>query len=341
MKKENRRSPEGKMARKEVIGISAVFLFIILCLFIASSLQAKVVDKTIATVDGEVILMSEYEKRAKPILEEYEKLLTGPDKEIRIKELKEKILDQMIDEKVLIHEAKRMKINVTRKEVQDGIEEIKKRFTTEEEYNQELARQGLLEEKFKEQVKEQLMVIKLIDQEVKAKVVPPTDSEIEDFYKQHESEMVEPEQVRVRHILIKVGENTDKKEALKRITEILKEAKKGKTSFAELAKKYSEDASAPKGGDVGFFIRGRMEMGRKFEDAAFALNVGEISDVVETEYGYHIIQSIEKKAEEKKSLDEIRDYLRNFISQKKMEERYEKWLRTLRDKASITKVEID
>jgi peptidyl-prolyl cis-trans isomerase C len=339
MKKVNRRSPEGKMVRKELIGITTVFLFIILYLFIAGSLRAKVVDKTIATVDGEVILMSEYEKRAKPILEEYEKLLTGPDKEIRIKELKEKILDQMIDEKVLIHEAKRMKINVTRKEVQDGIEEIKKRFTTEEEYNQELARQGLLEEKFKEQVKEQLMVIKLIDQEVKAKVVPPTDSEIEDFYKQHESEMVEPEQVRVRHILIKVGENTDKKEALKRITEILKEAKKGKTSFAELAKKYSEDPSAAKGGDIGFFVRGQMV--RKFEEVAFALNVGEISDVVETEYGYHIIQSIEKKAEEKKSLDEIRDYLRNFISQKKMEERYEKWLRTLRDKASITKVEID
>jgi peptidyl-prolyl cis-trans isomerase C len=339
MKKVNRRSPEGKMVRKELIGITTVFLFIILYLFIAGSLRAKVVDKTIATVDGEVILMSEYEKRAKPILEEYEKLLTGPDKEIRIKELKEKILDQMIDEKVLIHEAKRMKINVTRKEVQDGIEEIKKRFTTEEEYNQELARQGLLEEKFKEQVKEQLMVIKLIDQEVKAKVVPPTDSEIEDFYKQRESEMVEPEQVRVRHILIKVGENTDKKEALKRITEILKEAKKGKTSFAELAKKYSEDPSAAKGGDIGFFVRGQMV--RKFEEVAFALNVGEISDVVETEYGYHIIQSIEKKAEEKKSLDEIRDYLRNFISQKKMEERYEKWLRTLRDKASITGGEID
>ncbi len=339
MKKENRKSPERKMVRKEVIGITAVFLFIILCLFIASSLRAKVVDKTVATVDGEVILMSEYEKRAKPILEEYEKLLTGPDKEIRIKELKEKILDQIIDEKVLIHEAKRMKINVSRKEVQDGIEEIKKRFATEEEYNQELAKQGLLEEKFKEQVKEQLMVIKLIDQEVKAKVVPPTDSEIEDFYKQHESEMVEPEQVRARHILIKVGENTDKKEALKRITEILKEAKKGKTSFAELAKKYSEDPSVAKGGDIGFFIRGQMVP--KFEEAAFALNVGEISDVVETEYGYHIIQCVEKKAQEKKSLDEIRDYLRNFIFQKKMEERYEKWLRVLRDKASITGGEID
>jgi len=339
MKKENRRSPERKIVRKEAISIVVAFLFTIFCLFVANPLRAKVVDKTVATVDGEVILMSEYEKRAQPIIEEYEKLLKGPDRDIRIKELKEKILDQMIDEKILIHEANRKKIKVNKKEIQDGIEEIKKRFTTEEEYNQELTKQGLAEEKFKEQVKEQLMVIKLIDEEIKAKVVPPTDSEIEDFYKQHESEMVEPEQVRVRHILIKVDENTNKEEALKRIKEILKEAKKGKTSFAELAKKYSEDTSAPKGGDVGFFIRGQMV--RKFEDAAFALNVGEISDVVETEYGYHIIQCVEKRAAEKKSLEEIRDYLRNFISQKKMEERYEKWLRTLRDKASITKVEID
>ncbi len=339
MKKENRRSPERKMARKEIISIMAVFLFTVLCLFIASSPGAKVVNRTVATVDGEVILMSEYERRAKPVIEEYEKFLKGPDKEIRIKELKEKILDQMIDEKVLIHEGKRKKIRVNRKEIQDGLGEIKKRFGTEEEYTQELARQGLSEEEFKQQVKEQLMVIKLIDQEVKAKVVLPTDSEIEDFYKQNESEMVEPEQMRARHILIKVDENTDKKKALKRIKDILKEVKKGKNNFAELARKYSEGPSAPRGGDLGFFTRGQMV--RKFEEAAFALKVGEISNVVETDYGYHIIQCIGKKAAEKKSLEEIRDYLRNLILQKRMEERYGEWLRRLRDKASITRSEID
>jgi len=339
MKKKNRRSPEGKMVRKEIISIITVSLFTILCLFIASSLGAKVVNKTVATVDGEVILMSEYERRVKPVIEEYEKFLTGPDKEIKIKELKEKILEQMIDEKILISEAKRKKVKVNNKEIQDGIGEIRKRFGTEEEYNQELASQGLAEEEFRGQVKNQLMVMKLIDQEVKAKVVPSTDSEIEDFYKQNESEMVEPEQMRVRHILIKVDESTDKKEALKKIGEILKEVKKGKTSFAELAKKYSEGPSAPRGGDLGFFTRGQMV--REFEEAAFALKVGEISNVVETEYGYHIIQCIEKKASEKKSLEEIRDYLRNFIFQKKMEERYEKWLRTLRDKVSITRSDID
>ena len=339
MKKKNRKHPEGKLARREIIGSIAGFLLGIFCLFVASALEAKVVNKTVATVDGEVILMSTYERRAKPVIEEYGKVLTGPDKEIKIKELKEKILEQMIDEKILINEAKRNKIKVNSKEIQDGMGEIRKRFGTEEEYNRELANQGLSEEKFKEQVKEQLMVIKLIDQEVKAKVISPTDGEIEDFYKQNESEMVEPEQVRARHILIKVDENTDKKKAQKRIRDILKEVKKGETSFAELAKKYSEGPSAPRGGDLGFFIRGQMV--KKFEEAAFALQVGEISDVVETEYGYHIIQCIEKKAGEKKSLEDIREYLRNFIFQKRMEERYEKWLRGLRDKATITKSEID
>jgi len=339
MQKKNQTCRQHKTMRKSNVSANLIFPFIILCLFIANSSPAKVVDKTIATVDGEVILMSEFEKRAKPVMEEYEKFLTGPDKEMKVKDLKEKILDQMIDEKILIREAKRMKFNVSRKEIQDGIEEIKKRFGAEEEFNQELAKQGLTEEKFKDQVKEQIMVIKLIDQEIKNKVAAPTDSEIEDFYKQNESEMVEPEQVRARHILIKISENSDKAAALKKIKQILKEVKEGKSTFSELAKKYSEDPSAARGGDIGFFIRGQMV--RKFEDVAFALNVGEISDVVETEYGYHIIQCVEKKAAEKKSLEEIRDYLRNFIFQKRMEERYEKWLRGLRDKASITKGEIE
>jgi len=339
MKKKNRTNSKRETVKREFAGIIVAFLFTGISIFVTSSLSAKVVDKTVATVDGEVILMSEYENRAKPVIEEYQQFLKGPDKETRIKDLKEKILDQMIDERVLIHEAKRNKINVDKKEIEDGIEEIKKRFATEEEYSKELTRQGLSQDKFRDQVKEQIMVIKLIDQEVKAKVVPPTDSDIEDFYKEHESEMVQPEQVRVRHILIKVDENTDKNKALTKIRDILKEAKKGKTSFSELAKKHSEDPSSAKGGDIGFFSRGQMV--RKFEDAAFALNVGQISDVVETDYGYHIIQCIEKKAAEKKSLDEIRDYLRNFIFQKRMEERYETWLRRLRDKASITRTEVD
>jgi len=310
-----------------VLAVAVIFCGVV------SPSYARVVDKVMATVNGEVILASEYEKKLKML----EVILPRDASDEQMDELKREVLQQMINEKLMKQEAEKKKIYVGEKEIKDGIGKIRDRFDTDEEFEAELARQGMTKDNFKDQIKNQMIVMKLIDQEVKPRVPRPTDEEIRKFYEENEEKMVEPEQIRVRHILIRSTTAQPRIEALKKIRDIQKKVKANEANFSEIAKKHSECMSAPKGGDLGFITKG--EMVPEFEKAAFALKVGEVSDVVETKYGFHVIKCVEKKSEEKKTLDEVSDYLRNLVYQQNMEKYYEKWLRGLSDKASIVRNE--
>jgi len=134
-----------------------------------------------------------------------------------------------------------------------------------------------------------------------------TDADLEKYYRRNRGAYEVQEQVHAAHILIKVPENADQatREAKrKQIDEVLAKAKAGE-DFAALAKRYSEDSSKNSGGDLGFFPRGRMV--KPFEDAAFSLPVGEISDVVTSQFGYHIIKVLELREARVKELDEVLD----------------------------------
>jgi len=156
-------------------------------------------------------------------------------------------------------------------------------------------------------------------EENKVSVGTITDLEIEDYYQKHIKEYQEPEQVRARHILIKP--DSDKKAAKAKIEGILKEIKAGK-NFEELAKKYSACPSKTQGGDLGFFSRGRMV--KPFEDAAFNLKLGEISDIVETQFGFHIIKLEERKEARTIPLSEVKESIKDIIYHQKAKEEAEK-----------------
>ncbi len=319
---------------------SRLVLVLVICFGLSGLLFSRIINKTIATVNGEPILKSEFDRRVKSVTDQFGSIFTGDEGKEKLKDFKENVLDQLINEKLLLQEAKKKKIHVTEKEIEDGIAEVKSRFKTEDEFKEELKKQNLTERGFKSHIKEQIMVIKLIDLEVKSKIESPSESELKKFYEENRDKMVEPEQVRVRHILIKVDKDASKNErqkALTKIKGILLQAKKGK-DFAELAKKYSEGPSASQGGDLGFFARG--EMVKEFEDAAFSLKVGEISNIVKTKFGYHIIKCIGKKAKQKRDFEDVKDNIKSFLIQQKMGNKYEAWLRDLRDKAVISKTNI-
>jgi peptidyl-prolyl cis-trans isomerase C len=325
--------------------------------------QAKVLDRTLATVNGDAIMLSEFEKNATPILDQFQKAAPPAEQTPEhVADIKKRVLDQMIDDRLLVQEAKRKQIKVSQLEVDDGVKKVHQRFTTEAEFNDELKKEGMTYEEFRKHIQDQLMTIKLIEQEVKAKVPPPTDAEIKDLYDtleaiQHDkpipgghtpSEIEElkslakaverrfGERIRARHILVRVAPDAskaDKDAALAKIKEAQSRLKKG-DDFADVAKKYSDDpGSKDRGGDLGYFSRG--DMVPAFDAALAKLNVGQTSDIVTTEFGYHIIQLREKKAASSMSLDEIKDDLREYLYQQRGAKRFEQYVKDLRAKADV------
>ena len=342
---------------------ATAYSIIITVLMVSIVNAARVVDRILATVNNEHIFLSEFEKITRPTIEQYRLVTPIPEQtEERIKELKQRILDQMIDEKLILQEVKKKKIRVSKRELEHGIEQIKSRFDSEDEFKKELIRENMTEAKFRERTEQQLMAMKLIDLEVRAKLLPPTDAEVKAIYdkikliidgKELPEKVSEQEKrdltalariiertyselVRAKHILIRSDKDDPIREqtaAKRKIQDIQKRIKSGK-DFSELAELYSEDtASARRGGDLGYFTRG--DMVEEFEKVAFRLPVGEISDIVKTEFGYHLIKVDEKRAARRISFDELKNDLTEYIIGKKAEEKYADWIKNLRANATI------
>jgi peptidyl-prolyl cis-trans isomerase C len=308
-------------------------------------------------------MLSEFQKNAEPILEQFKKASPSVEQTPeRLADIKKRVLDQMIDDRLLVQQAKTKNIRVSQLEVDDGVKKVRSRFSNEEEFNNEMKKEGMNTEEFRKHIQDQLATIKLIDQEVKAKVPPPGDDEIKGLFETLDaivkdkpipgshtpSELEElkalakaverrfGERARARHILIRVGPTASKEDreaALKKIKDVQARLKKGE-DFSELARKHSEDpGSKDRGGDLGYFSRG--DMVPSFDKAAFSLDVGQLSDVVQTDFGYHIIQLQEKKAASKMSLDEIKDDLKEYLFQQRGAKRFESYVKDLRSKADI------
>lgn len=328
-----------------------------------SMANAKVMDRVLATVNGQGIMLSEFDKNAAPILERFKQTVpTNEQTSERVADIKKRILDQMVDDRLLVQEAKKKTVRVSQLEVDEGVRKVRSRFPTEEEFKKELQKEGMTYEEFRVHIQEQLSTIKLIEQDVKAKTPTPTDEEVKSLYDTIDallkdkpipgshtgSELEElkslakgvehrfDERARGRHILIRVAPQASKEDrdaALKKIKDVHARLKKGE-DFAELAKKYSEDPSSKdRGGDLGYFSRG--DMVPPFDKAAFALDVGQLSDIVTTDFGYHIIQLQEKKAASKMSFEEIKEDLREYLFTQRGSKRFESYVKELRSKAEI------
>ncbi|MBN1383462.1 MAG: peptidylprolyl isomerase [Elusimicrobia bacterium] len=325
-----------------------------LTLLLSHSLYSAVVNKTKAKVNDDIILQSEYDKAINPIIEQiklnYGELMPKEEMDKKIAGIKKEILDQMIDQKLLLQEAEKGKISVRKREIQNGIEIIKERFKrkdgkvltqeeAEKEFNSELKRQDYTMEQFEDKISDDIKINKLLEMNVIARVKEPTEKELKEYYEKNRDKLDDPEKVSVRHILIRFDKNgsiKDESEALKKIKKIKQELKKEKgENFAKLAEEYSEDpGSASLGGDLGFIIKGMMV--KEFEDVAFKTNVGEVSDYFKTEFGYHILKVDAKQARQKRTFKQVEKNLKGYLINERNQEQYEKYIKSLRDKADIS-----
>ena len=280
--------------------VAGVLLFT-LSLGIGPGFGQQVLDRIVAMVDEEIILRSELELALQQAIIQLE-LEPRNDAE-KIKQLKAELLERMIDEKVLLVKAKEDTIEVKDSEVErtleNRIQQTIAQYGTEEAFTSELEKYGLtikdLKKRYREEIRNELLAQRVMQSKIAR--IEISRREVEEFYETHKDSIPEQQEaVRLAHILLEIQPGEEmRRQALERIQEILQEARLG-ASFAELAKTYSECPSGPSGGDLGFFGPGTMVP--EFEKVAFALQVGEISDIVETQFGYHIIKLEEKRGDD-------------------------------------------
>lgn len=304
-----------------------------------------------ASVNGEEISFEGFNTALQQTADSYKQVYGSNFTEEMVTQLSQPVLETLIQQKILLQEAKRKNIRVSDKEVRDQIESFAV-FQTDGKFDQNLYLQVLdyyqyLPAQLEQDIRESLILARLgnlvpdnvkiseqeiwneylrLNEEIRVSYIyfPFTrfqdkveikEEEIANYYKNNQEEFRLPERVHAKHILISPGEEDTtetRAKAKEKATTILAQLKNG-SDFGDLAQKYSDDpGSRAKGGDLGFFSHAEMEP--TFADAAFALKTpGEISEVVETPYGYHIIQLVEKRPSEIPPLNDVRETIYNRL----------------------------
>jgi peptidyl-prolyl cis-trans isomerase C len=285
----------------------------------------------LARVNGEAVTKSDVEK-AIAVLEQQNGGPVPPSERDRVIR---GVVDQMVGLKLLLQESQARKVPVTDAEIDARMASIRQRFPTEDAFKKALKEQQVTLDQVRTEQRQQLMINRLLENEVAPKTaVSPED--VEKAYKDHPEAFQVPAQVRASHILITVPPDADasvKAAALAKATKILKDARGGK-DFAALAKEFSQDpGSAAQGGDLGFFAANQMVP--PFSDAAFKLKPGSISDVVETQFGYHIIKVVEKQPSHTVKLDEARPRIEQQLKQMNGQRETQAFIESLRHKGKI------
>jgi peptidyl-prolyl cis-trans isomerase C len=294
-------------------------------------------DSVAVTVNGRDIYESRVEEEIKPQLERMSRQMPPALIEQNKKRLRTQILERMIVEQLLDEQIKKVDVTVTEEEVNNQLKQMASQQRpplSMEDFKGMIEAYGKSFDEVKQRIKRGLSYQKLLEAQWADKI-NITEEDAQKYYSENKRQFETPEQVRASHILIK-SDTTDseqaKTKAKEKTEDLLKQVKEG-ADFAELAKANSTCPSAAKGGDLDFFTRGRMVP--PFEKAAFNLNVGQVSEVVETRFGYHIIKVTDKKQATTKTFDQAKDDIINTLTQTKQGEFAKTYIESLKTDANI------
>jgi len=287
--------------------------------------------EAVARVNGEAISTAEFDEAVK----ELEASAGQPVPADQRDQVLRGVLDQLVGYRLLVQETKARKVTVADTELDARIAEIRKQFPSEDAFKQVLTQRNLTVEKLRTDARDDLLVSKMLQAELGTKTAV-TPAQVTEFYQQNPAQFQQGERVRASHILIAFPVNADaaaKQAARVKAEVVLKDVKAGK-DFATLAKASSQDpGSAPNGGDLGFFQQGQMVP--PFDAVAFKLSPGEISDLVETTFGYHIIKVAEKQSSRTMPLDDVRPQLEQYLEGQNRQQLTQAFVESLKAKGKV------
>jgi len=313
-------------------------LQVLVVMFVAAVpvLHAEIVDQILATVDTEAILLSEVMMEIAPGLAELQASSAdqasfgrAADKLIR------EALDQAIETKILLREAVRTGIEFDEERVDERLQEMRKRYDSPEQFNKELEASGEtlgdLRVRIRKQTLARAMAVRKQNEFEKEVVV--SESDVAQYFEDHEKEFSRPERVRVSQVYLPASNDANERATVKaRMEEILSELKQG-GDFAAVAKAYSKEPSAEQGGVIGWVVRG--DLVQVLEEAAFTLPVGGISEVLESPGGFHILKVEERQDAGQATLEDVRKDIEPKLRAQVAAERYKKWVQELRKESRV------
>lgn len=302
---------------------------------ISPGTRAEVVEKIVAVVNEEIITLSELREISLPYLARMKEAYPRTYSEEEIKTTEWQILNQLVDEKLINQEAERLKIEISEKEVTLASREVRDRASlTEEQFERVLAEDGLTIETYREKLRDEMKKMRLIDQEIKGKITV-TKKEIDDYYKAHGDEYEAPPEVRLQQILLLIPAEAHSREieALRAKAEQILRAIRGGEDFNAMARRYSQDAAAASGGDMGVFRQG--ELYATLDEAAFSLAVGEVSSVIRTPTGFHILRVLTRKDRRLMTEEERREEIDDLLYNRKIEDAFKQWLKELKKRSYV------
>ena len=257
--------------------------------------------------------------------------------ESRVLELKNKVLEDLIQKELLYQEAKRQGIQASAQEIESEMAKIRMRFSSEKEFQTALEKSDLTQEKVRAGIERFLAIRKVLAAEVDSKVTVQ-EQDLADYYQANRQKFIVPEEREIRQILVGVDPDGLAKQwdgGLKKANELLKKIKAGQ-DYSELARNESDDKeSKNQGGSLGFLPRGRMKI-KELEDAAFSMEVGQVSSPIRTLYGYFILKLEGLRPGRQLAFSELnKDLLREEVRMMTVEARRRQWLDAIRAKADI------
>jgi parvulin-like peptidyl-prolyl isomerase len=274
-----------------------------------------------ATVNGEPIYTAEVDRYVREIGARFGVDFSKGDAARQRQQVARSVLDQLIERTLILQEARRTGRLASDAAVEDRLRQIAQAFPSPEEFDRALQQQGVSRAELRDRVRFELTVRRILDD---LRVPAPTDQEARAYFQAHREAFDEPERVRVRHVLLRT--EAEARVALARL--------RAGESFAQVAEELSQDpGTRDRGGEVGLVAPGQTVP--EFEQVAFRLKPGELSEPVRTSFGYHIVQVTEKLPAKKATWEGVRQQVLELLRENKRREAFEAWVKELRGRAKI------
>jgi len=304
----------------------------------AGSAEAKVVERIVAVVNKNILLLSQVNERVRPLVPQLKKIPDLALRKQRFEQLRRQVLDHLIDEVLIRQEARKLKLKVSDKDLEMAIKDVmRKNKLTREQLEAALRQEGKSIAAYKQKIlRPQLMRMRVVNVQVRSRVAVSED-EIKALYQKNLRALGVETKVRARHIFVVIPLGASGSKVLERkryAASLAAKARKKGADFSALAKKFSQDSvTRVDGGDLGYFSRGTLPA--NIEAVVFAMKKDEVRGPMRTERGYHVIKLVDRKESTARPLSDVKEELRGQLYMKKVEKATKAWLQELRKKSYV------